>query len=191
MKNPGLWTEDGLAEDAGREKAVPHLPPAPADGRGRATQAPGLSLSQTSPETGKGAGSAASALNQSIVRAGKGRELGTFKPVRVHLMPLGGTLGYTVETFELTPFSFVVYEDAEDGERIDFRPGSTLVDGKLHIVDEHDLDSTIPFIGKVTEEVEIHSERHGHCLGYLIRIAQISIDDQDALTRSLRAMETV
>lgn len=188
MKKQGLSANEVVHLEASGENGVTHLPPKTGGGESFSTRAAGTRLSEVSPEP---IGMSLGVQNKSIVRAGKGRELGTFKPVRVDFIPLGGTLGYSIETFELTPFSFVICEDTEDGERIDLQPGSTLIDGKIHVLNEHDLDCTVPFIGKVTEEVEIQSERYGHCLGYLIRIAQISIDDQDTLTRALRAMEMV
>jgi hypothetical protein len=185
MENPAAQT--GRNKPANRATTRPASQTAKGDVR----QIEQLSGALASVGPAPMSGTPVAAGNRSIVRAGKGKELGTFKPVQADLMPLGGTLGYKAETFELTPFSFVIYEDTTEGEHIEFRSGSTLVDGRFFLRDEHDNPCIVPFIGKVTEEVEIQSESKGSCLGYLVRIAQISIDDQYALTQSLKAMETI
>ncbi len=128
---------------------------------------------------------------KSFLRDGKSLVRGTFVPVPLLLRPLGSPFLHETTTYELTQGACVVNATDKEGHEIRLSEGSTLVDGVLTLDSTGKLNAQpVQFLGKVVEEVEITDSEGLPTKGYIVRISQIELNDQDALRDFVRSNGT-
>lgn len=126
-----------------------------------------------------------------ILRAGKGREPGTFRPLHLRFSCLGWPFAVDCQTYEFAGNRIVIPGEDENGRAIELKPGMTLIDGVLDLPSLEDESEVFHFhfLGKVKESVEIPGLNDHERPGYILEISQLDFDDEKEMMDWLKLQD--